>query len=209
MCRTFGRSVNTIEEAIEAIAAGKAVIVMDDEDRENEGDIIFAAQYATSELMGWTIRYSSGVICIPMIRERAEKLALPPMVAHNEDPKGTAYTVSCDAAHGITTGISANDRALGARVLSDKKTTPADLTRPGHLFPLIAHDSLLQGREGHTEAAITLCSLAHLEPVGVLVELVAEDGNMLRGQDVIDFAHKNNCPVITIEELKKYPHEKK
>ena len=130
--------LDPIEDAISAMAAGRPVLVVDNEDRENEGDIIFAAEHATPALMGWTVRYSSGVICVPLDAERADALALPPMVAINEDAKGTAYTVSCDAAVGISTGISATDRALTARILADPQSQPKSLTRPGHVFPLRA-----------------------------------------------------------------------
>lgn len=130
--------LDPIEDAISAMAAGRPVLVVDNEDRENEGDIIFAAEHATPALMGWTVRYSSGVICVPLDADRADALALPPMVAINEDAKGTAYTVSCDAAVGISTGISATDRALTARILADPQSQPNSLTRPGHVFPLRA-----------------------------------------------------------------------
>lgn len=130
--------LDPVEAAVAAMAAGKAVIVVDNEDRENEGDIIFAAQHATPALMGWTIRYSSGVICVPLESERADALILPPMVEINEDAKGTAYTVSCDASIGVSTGISATDRALTARILADPGSSPASITRPGHIFPLRA-----------------------------------------------------------------------
>ena len=155
-------------------------LVVDNEDRENEGDIIFAAQHATPALMGWTIRYSSGVICVPLDGERADALALPPMMAVNEDAKGTAYTVSCDAAIGVSTGISATDRALTARVLADPQAVPASVTRPGHIFPLRAVDGGVRERPGHTEAAVDLCRLAGLEPVGVIAEVVYDDGEMMR-----------------------------
>jgi len=157
------RGLDSIEVAVQAMAAGRPVLVVDNEDRENEGDIIFAAQHATPALMGWTIRYSSGVICVPLSGDRADALALPPMVAVNEDAKGTAYTVSCDAALGVSTGISATDRALTARVLADPHAVPASLTRPGHIFPLRAVDGGVRERPGHTEAAVDLATLADLE----------------------------------------------
>lgn len=132
------QGLDPVEKAVKAMAAGRPVIVVDNEDRENEGDIIFAAEHATPALMGWTIRYSSGVICVPLEESRADALALPPMVLVNEDAKGTAYTVSCDAALGVSTGISATDRALTARILADSSSTPSSITRPGHIFPLRA-----------------------------------------------------------------------
>ena len=196
--------LDPVEAAIEAMAAGRAVIVVDNEDRENEGDIIFAAQHATPTLMGWTIRYSSGVICVPLDGERADALVLPPMVEINEDAKGTAYTVSCDAAIGVSTGISATDRALTARILADPSSTPASITRPGHIFPLRAVNGGVRERPGHTEAAVDLCRLAGLAPVGVIAELVHDDGEMMRLDSLRDFAAEHGCPLISIEDLVSY-----
>ncbi|MDR6987592.1 3,4-dihydroxy 2-butanone 4-phosphate synthase/3,4-dihydroxy 2-butanone 4-phosphate synthase/GTP cyclohydrolase II [Paenarthrobacter nitroguajacolicus] len=196
--------LDPVEDAIAAMAAGRAVIVVDNEDRENEGDIIFAAQHATPALMGWTIRYSSGVICVPLDGDRADALVLPPMVEINEDAKGTAYTVSCDAAIGVSTGISATDRALTARILADPSSTPASITRPGHIFPLRAVNGGVRERPGHTEAAVDLCRLAGLAPVGVIAELVHDDGEMMRLDSLRDFAADHGCPLISIEDLVSY-----
>ncbi|NWL12230.1 3,4-dihydroxy-2-butanone-4-phosphate synthase [Paenarthrobacter nitroguajacolicus] len=196
--------LDPVESAIAAMAAGQAVIVVDNEDRENEGDIIFAAEHATPALMGWTIRYSSGVICVPLDGERADALILPPMVEINEDAKGTAYTVSCDAAIGVSTGISATDRALTARILADPSSTPASITRPGHIFPLRAVNGGVRERPGHTEAAVDLCRLAGLAPVGVIAELVHDDGEMMRLDSLRDFAAEHGCPLISIEDLVSY-----
>jgi 3,4-dihydroxy-2-butanone 4-phosphate synthase len=196
--------LSTIEEAVQAIAAGKPVLAVDNEDRENEGDIIFAAQFATPSLMGWTIRYSSGVICVPLSGERADALALPPMVDVNQDAKGTAYTVSCDAATGVSTGISATDRALTANVLADPQSRPSSLTRPGHIFPLRAVDGGVRERPGHTEAAVDLCRLAGLEPVGVIAEVVYDDGEMMRLDGLRAFAAEHGCPLISIQDLVAY-----
>ncbi len=201
---TSRTGLDPVEAAIEAMAAGRAVIVVDNEDRENEGDIIFAAQHATPTLMGWTIRYSSGVICVPLDGERADALVLPPMVEINEDAKGTAYTVSCDAAIGVSTGISATDRALTARILADPSSTPASITRPGHIFPLRAVNGGVRERPGHTEAAVDLCRLAGLAPVGVIAELVHDDGEMMRLDSLRDFAAEHGCPLISIEDLVSY-----
>ena len=198
------RGLDSIEAAVQAMAAGRPVLVVDNEDRENEGDIIFAAQHATPALMGWTIRHSSGVICVPLSGDRADALALPPMVAVNEDAKGTAYTVSCDAALGVSTGISATDRALTARVLADPHAVPASLTRPGHIFPLRAVDGGVRERPGHTEAAVDLCRLAGLEPVGVIAEVVYDDGEMMRLDGLLTFAAEHGCPLISIEDLAAY-----
>jgi 3,4-dihydroxy 2-butanone 4-phosphate synthase/3,4-dihydroxy 2-butanone 4-phosphate synthase/GTP cyclohydrolase II len=186
------------------MAAGRPVLVVDNEDRENEGDIIFAAQHATPALMGWTIRYSSGVICVPLDGPRADALALPPMVQVNEDAKGTAYTVSCDAATGVSTGISATDRALTARVIADPGSGPETLTRPGHIFPLRAVKGGVRERPGHTEAAVELCRLAGLEPVGVIAEVVYDDGEMMRLDGLRVFAAEHGCPLISIEDLVAY-----
>ncbi|MCC3293644.1 3,4-dihydroxy-2-butanone-4-phosphate synthase [Arthrobacter sp. zg-Y411] len=196
--------LNPVTEAVEAIAAGRAVVVVDDADRENEGDIIFAAQHATPELMGWTVRYSSGVVCVPLPGSYADRLDLPPMTVVNQDAKGTAYTVSCDAAEGTTTGISASDRARTARVLSDPAATPAQLHRPGHIFPLRAADGGVRERRGHTEAAVELAELAGCTPVGVIAELVHDDGDMMRLPALRDFADAHGIPLISIEDLVQY-----
>ncbi|MDQ6754923.1 MAG: 3,4-dihydroxy-2-butanone-4-phosphate synthase [Actinomycetota bacterium] len=196
--------LDPVQVAVDAIAAGRPVLVVDDEDRENEGDIIFAAQHSTPALMGWTIRHSSGVICIPLGRDRAELLALPPMAIVNQDAKGTAYTVSCDAAAGVSTGISATDRSLTARVLADPASGPAQLTRPGHIFPLRAVDGGVRERAGHTEAAVELCRLAGCEPVGVIAEVVHDDGEMMRLEALRQFADEHGCPLISIEDLVSY-----
>ncbi|MFE4198125.1 3,4-dihydroxy-2-butanone-4-phosphate synthase [Paenarthrobacter sp. NPDC056912] len=202
---TTGRTgLDPVEDAIKAMAAGQAVIVVDNEDRENEGDIIFAAEHATPALMGWTIRYSSGVICVPLDGDRADALVLPPMVEINQDSKGTAYTVSCDAATGVSTGISATDRALTARVLADPGSTPSSITRPGHIFPLRAVKGGVRERPGHTEAAVDLCRLAGLAPVGVIAELVHDDGEMMRLDSLRGFAAEHGCPLISIEDLVSY-----
>lgn len=196
--------LDPIEAAISAMAAGRPVLVVDNEDRENEGDIIFAAEHATPALMGWTVRYSSGVICVPLDADRADALALPPMVAINEDAKGTAYTVSCDAAVGVSTGISATDRALTARILADPQSLPNSLTRPGHVFPLRAVKGGVRERPGHTEAAVDLCRLAGLEPVGVIAELVYDNGEMMRLDGLRGFALEHGCPLISIADLVAY-----
>ena len=193
--------LDPIQDAITAIAAGRAVVVVDDEDRENEGDIIFAARFATAELTGWTIRYTSGVLCVPVTGESADRLRLPAMVPDNQDPKQTAYTVSCDAAVGVGTGISAADRALTARVLASASSTPSDLTRPGHMFPLRAVAGGVLERRGHTEAAVDLCRLAGLEPAAVIAEVTHDDGTMMRLPALREFATRSDAPLISIEDL--------
>lgn len=196
--------LDSIDAAVEAIALGRPVVVVDDEDRENEGDIIFAAEHATPELMGWTVRYTSGVICVPLPGSYADRLNLPPMTAVNEDTKGTAYTVSCDAAVGVSTGISAADRATTSRVLANPGASAADLHRPGHVFPLRAHDDGVRGRRGHTEAAVELARLANCTPVGVIAELVHDEGSMMRLPALRAFADTHDLPLISIDDLVAY-----
>ena len=196
--------LDPVEEAIADIAAGKAVVVVDDEDRENEGDIIFAASKATPELMAFTIRHSSGVICVPMPADMLDRLEIPLMTPHNRDKLRTAYTISVDARDGVTTGISAADRAHTARVLADSATEPWEITRPGHVFPLRYREGGVLVRRGHTEAAVDLARLAGLTPAGVLVEVVNDDGTMKRGQELRDFADEHGLKLISIEQLVHY-----
>ena len=174
--------LDSIERAIADIADGKAVVVVDDENRENEGDIIFAASKATPELMAFTIRHSSGVICVPMPAAMLDRLEIPLMTPHNKDKLRTAYTISVDARDGVSTGISAADRAHTARVLADSATEPWEVTRPGHVFPLRYREGGVLVRRGHTEAAVDLARMAGLTPAGVLVEVVNDDGTMKRGR---------------------------
>ncbi len=193
--------LDTVEEAVADIAAGKPVVVVDDEDRENEGDIIFAASRATPELMAWTVRHSSGVICVPMPGIMLDRLEIPLMTPHNRDRMRTAYTISVDARDGVTTGISAADRAHTVRVLADSATESWELTRPGHVFPLRYREGGVLARRGHTEAAVDLARMAGLTPVGVLVEVVNDDGTMKRGQQLRDFADEHGLTLISIEQL--------
>jgi 3,4-dihydroxy 2-butanone 4-phosphate synthase/GTP cyclohydrolase II len=193
--------LSTIEEAFEALRAGLPVLVTDDEDRENEGDVILAAETATTEWMAWTIRHSSGYICAPMSEARANRLGLPPMVTDNQDPRGTAYTVTVDAAEGVTTGISAADRAHTIRLLAQEGSVPSDFHRPGHVVPLRARQGGVLVRGGHTEAAVDLCRLAGLSPVGAIGELVHDDGSMMRLPAVLELGKEHNLPVITIAAL--------
>jgi 3,4-dihydroxy 2-butanone 4-phosphate synthase/GTP cyclohydrolase II len=196
--------LDPVERAIADIALGRAVIVVDDEDRENEGDIVFAASAATPELMAFTIRYSSGVICAPMTGEELDRLKLPPMTQVNEDRKGTAYTVSVDAREGVDTGISAADRARTVRLLSSPGTEPGDLTRPGHVFPLRAVEGGVLVRPGHTEAAVDLARLAGLAPAGAIAEVVNDDGTMARLPELVAFAREHGLAIISIEDLIAY-----
>ncbi len=193
--------LSTIEEALEALKAGLPVLVTDDEDRENEGDVILAAATATTKWMAWTIRHTSGYICTPMPESWADRLGLPLMVADNRDPLRTAYTVTVDAAQGVTTGISAADRALTIRILAQEGSTASDFIRPGHVVPLRAKEGGVLVRGGHTEAAVDLCRLAGLTPVGAIGELVHDDGSMMRLPAVLDLGAQHNLPVITIAAL--------
>jgi 3,4-dihydroxy 2-butanone 4-phosphate synthase/GTP cyclohydrolase II len=179
-------------------------VVVDDETRENEGDLIFAASKATPELMAFTIRYSSGVICVPMPADMLDRLEIPLMTPHNKDKLRTAYTISVDARDGVSTGISAADRAHTARVLADSATEPWEITRPGHVFPLRYHDGGVLMRRGHTEAAVDLATLAGLTPAGVLVEIVNDDGTMKRGPELREFADEHGLAMISIEDLVRY-----
>jgi 3,4-dihydroxy 2-butanone 4-phosphate synthase/GTP cyclohydrolase II len=196
--------LDSVEEAVADIAAGKAIVVVDDEDRENEGDIIFAAAKATPELMAFTIRHSSGVICVPMPADMLDRLEIPLMTPHNKDRLRTAYTISVDARDGVTTGISAADRAHTARVLADSATEPWEVTRPGHVFPLRYREGGVLVRRGHTEAAVDLARMAGLTPAGVLVEVVNDDGTMKRGQELRDFADEHGLKLISIEQMVHY-----
>ncbi|KAJ2000371.1 hypothetical protein GGI04_002102 [Coemansia thaxteri] len=196
---------DTIESAVEAIKRGEAVVVMDNEDRENEGDLIFAAEKATTELLAFTIRHSSGYICVGMAGARLDELELPLMVKDNADPLRTQYTVSVDAAAGVTTGISAADRALTIRTLGDSgNRSPASLRRPGHVLPLRAKANGVLERGGHTEAAVDLARLAGLSAAGALCELVNDDGTMKRRSDCAAFAREHGLRMITISDLIAY-----
>jgi len=195
---------DTIDFAVSEIAAGRAVVVVDDEDRENEGDLIFAAELATPELVGFTVRYSSGVICVPLTGRDCERLELPPMYYVNQDRKGTAYTVSVDAKDNVTTGISAVERARTIRLLADPDTTSEDLTRPGHVFPLRAREGGVLTRPGHTEAGVDLARLAGLRPVAVVCEVVNDDGSMARLPELRVFARQHDLAMISIADLIAY-----
>jgi 3,4-dihydroxy 2-butanone 4-phosphate synthase/GTP cyclohydrolase II len=193
-----------IEEAVAEIAAGKMVIVVDDEDRENEGDLIFAAEKVTPELIGFMVRHCSGIICVPMEGERLEELNLPLMAVENTEAMRTAFTISVDARAGTTTGISAADRARTIQTLLDASARPTDLARPGHIFPLRYAPGGVLRRAGHTEASVDLARMAGLSPAGVLCELVNEDGTMQRLPQLEEFAEKHDLLLISIADLIKY-----
>jgi 3,4-dihydroxy 2-butanone 4-phosphate synthase/GTP cyclohydrolase II len=197
--------LNTIEEALEDIAQGKVVIVVDDEDRENEGDFVAAAELVSPEMINFMATEGRGLICTPILRKRAEELDLPPMVSNNTDPNNTAFTVSIDRiGAGCTTGISAYDRYMTVKALVDPTMKPEQLARPGHIFPLIAKDGGVLRRVGHTEAAVDLARLAGLAPAGVIVEIMNEDGTMARLPQLIEIAAKHDLKIITIEDLVAY-----
>lgn len=197
-------ALDSVAEAVAAIARGECVVVVDDEDRENEGDLIFAASKATPALVAFMIRYTSGVICVPLLGPDLDRLDLPPMTAVNQDRKGTAYAVSVDARDGIDTGISAADRAHTIRVLADSATEPFDLTRPGHVFPLRAVAGGVLRRAGHTEAAVDLARLAGTTRAGAIAELVNDDGTMMRAPQCREFADEHGLRMISIADLIAY-----
>ena len=195
---------STIEEVLEALQQGKPVLVTDAEDRENEGDAIIAAEFATPEWLAWMIRYTSGYICAPMTEARANELDLPLMYVNTQDPHHTAYTVSVDAMERESTGISAYDRALTGRVLADPKSSPGSLMRPGHVIPLRAKDGGVLERPGHTEAAVDLMKLAGLEPVAMMAEMVNDDGTMMRGEELFETALRFDLPMTSISQIKEH-----
>lgn len=191
-------------EAIRAFERGEIVVVMDDDGRENEGDLIIAAAHCTPEKMAFIIRNTCGIVCAPMTRENARKLNLAPMVAENDAPHSTAFTVTVDYKHGTTTGISADDRTLTVRNLANPNAGAPDFVRPGHIFPLLAREGGVLMRSGHTEAAVDLCKLAGLPPVGVICELVNDDGTVMRGPQVASFAENNGLKQVSVADLIAY-----
>jgi 3,4-dihydroxy 2-butanone 4-phosphate synthase / GTP cyclohydrolase II len=199
-----GVRLDTVHQAIAEIAAGRPVVVVDDVGRENEGDIVFAASKATPELLAFTIRYARGLICVPMLGEDLDRLQLPPMTADNQEHMGTAFAISVDARDGITTGISAADRARTIRTLADSATEPYEIVRPGHVFPLRYADGGVLRRPGHTEAAVDLARLAGLTPAGVVAEIFNDDGTMARLPQLRSFADAHALPLISIEQLIEY-----
>ncbi|NCO32906.1 MAG: bifunctional 3,4-dihydroxy-2-butanone 4-phosphate synthase/GTP cyclohydrolase II [Armatimonadetes bacterium CG2_30_59_28] len=197
-----------IQQAIKDIQAGKFIIVVDDEDRENEGDLVLAAEKVTPEAINFMVKHARGLVCVPLPGGRLEELGLRPMATDNTDPYRSDFFVSVDARARVTTGISAYDRATTIRTLIDPKSTAADLTHPGHIFPLRAKEGGVLVRAGHTEAAVDLASLAELYPGGVICEIMKDDGNMAHLQDLIEFAKKHGIRLVTIEELIRYRHQK-
>jgi len=193
--------IHSVGQAIEAFARGEIVVVTDDYDRENEGDLFIAASLCTPEKMAFVIRHTSGIVCTPLPPEEARRLHLEPMVAANDAPLGTAFTVTVDVKHGLTTGISAEERTNTVRALANPNMGASDFARPGHVFPLIARSGGVLMRSGHTEACVDLCRLAGLPLVGVLAELVNDDGTVMRGPDVAAFAKSHDLQQISIADL--------
>ncbi len=197
-------SHSRVEAAIKAFAKGEIVVVTDDDDRENEGDLFVAASLCTPEKMAFIIRHTSGIVCAPLGIELARRLHLDPMVAENDAPLGTAFTVTVDVRHGLTTGISAEERTNTVRALANGNSGASDFVRPGHVFPLVAREGGVLMRSGHTEACVDLCRLAGLPAVGVLSELMKDDGTVMRGPDVAAFAGAHNLIQVSIAELIGY-----
>ena len=195
---------DSVTEVIEAFARGEIVVVIDDDDRENEGDLFVAAMHCTPDKMAMIVRHTSGIVCAPVTPDDARRLRLDPMVASNDAPLGTAFTVSVDVKHGLTTGISAEERTNTVRALANHNMGSADFARPGHVFPLIAKDGGVLMRSGHTEACVDLCKLAGLAPVGVLAELVNDDGTVMRGPEVAGFADRHGLKRLSIADLIAY-----
>jgi len=196
--------LDKVEDAIAAIAAGELVVVVDDTDRENEGDLIMAASKATPDKIAFMIRHTSGILCVPMPAARADQLNLPPMVANNLDPMRTAFTVSVDYRVGMTTGISADERTNTIRALANDNAVASDFLRPGHIFPLIARAGGVLTRSGHTEAGVDLARLAGLDPLGVLAEVVNDDGTVKRLPELVPFAREHGLRIVSIEDLIAY-----
>lgn len=200
----FGNSSERVENALNSLRCGQGIIVTDDEHRENEGDIIFAAETLTEPQMAMLIRECSGIVCLCLKDEKIRELNLPMMVEHNSSRFKTAYTISIEAAEGVTTGVSAADRVQTVKTAVADNARPEDLNHPGHMFPLRARPGGVLERQGHTEAVVDIMALAGLKPCGVLCELTNHDGTMARMPEIVNFALKHNLPVVTIEDLVNY-----
>ncbi|GAA4660456.1 3,4-dihydroxy-2-butanone-4-phosphate synthase [Bartonella pachyuromydis] len=197
-----------IVSALQAFERGEIVVVTDDDDRENEGDLTLSAAHCTEEKMAFIIRHTTGIVCAPMLKEEAQRFNLVPMVSDNNSAHRTQFTVTVDFKHGTTTGISAYDRTLAVRNLANSNASASDFIRPGHIFPLIAHEGGVLMRSGHTEAAVDLCKLVGLPPVGVIGELVNDDGSVKHGDEVTRFAQENQLHIITVADLIAYRQRK-
>ena len=202
-----GSPMERVEIALDAIKSGNGVIVTDNEDRENEGDMIFSSEHLTEEQMALLIREGSGIVCLCLTEDKADELELPLMVENNTSTYGTGFTITIEAAEGVTTGVSAADRVTTVKAASHPDAKPSDLNHPGHVFPLRAKDGGVLVRDGHTEATVDLMRLAGLEPTGVLCEITLPNGTMARMPDVIEFSKEHDMPVVTIEDIIKYRKE--
>lgn len=200
----FGDPITRVETALQALREGRGVLLLDDEDRENEGDIICAAETLTTEQMALMIREGSGIVCLCLTDEQADKLQLPPMVSVNDSKNQTAFTVSIEARHGVTTGVSAKDRVTTVKTAANPTAEPEDLARPGHVFPLRARKGGVLARRGHTEGTVDLMQMAGLLPSGVLCEVTNPDGTMAKTPEIVAFGKLHNMPVLTIEDMVMY-----
>lgn len=200
----FGTPKERVINAINALKSGNGVIVLDDEDRENEGDIIWPAETITTQQMALTIRHGSGIVCLCLPKKTCDQLQLPMMVDNNTSKNNTAFTITIEAAHGVTTGVSAADRVTTIKAAVSDTAKPSDLNHPGHVFPLVAKEGGVLTRRGHTEASVDLVTLAGLKPAAVICELTNDDGSMSRAPEVVKFAKAHNIPVLTIEDLVQY-----
>jgi 3,4-dihydroxy 2-butanone 4-phosphate synthase len=203
----FGDSIERVEKALKALQAGEGVLVVDDEDRENEGDLIYSAEHLTTEQMALMIRECSGIVCLCLTDEKTQSLGLSPMVVNNNSANQTAFTISIEAKHGVTTGVSAADRVTTVKAAASADARPEDLCHPGHVFPLRAQPDGVLARRGHTEGTVDLMKLAGLQPAGILCELTNPDGTMSRLPEIVEFANRHQMVVLTIEDIVRYREE--
>ncbi|HHP0509669.1 3,4-dihydroxy-2-butanone-4-phosphate synthase [Vibrio harveyi] len=203
----FGDPITRVENALIALKEGRGVLLLDDEDRENEGDIIYSVEHLTNDQMALMIRECSGIVCLCLTDAQADKLELPPMVVNNNSANQTAFTVSIEAKHGVTTGVSAADRVTTIKTAANPNAKPNDLARPGHVFPLRARPGGVMTRRGHTEGTIDLMQMAGLQPAGVLCEVTNPDGTMAKTPEIVAFGRLHNMPVLTIEDMVAYRNQ--
>ncbi|WP_025505055.1 3,4-dihydroxy-2-butanone-4-phosphate synthase [Vibrio parahaemolyticus] len=203
----FGDPITRVENALIALKEGRGVLLLDDEDRENEGDIIYSVEHLTNEQMALMIRECSGIVCLCLTDAQADKLELPPMVVNNNSANQTAFTVSIEAKVGVTTGVSAADRVTTVKTAANPHAKPEDLARPGHVFPLRARPGGVMTRRGHTEGTIDLMQMAGLQPAGVLCEVTNPDGTMAKAPEIVAFGRLHNMPVLTIEDMVMYRNQ--
>lgn len=203
----FGDPITRVENALIALKEGRGVLLLDDEDRENEGDIIYSVEHLTNEQMALMIRECSGIVCLCLTDAQADKLELPPMVVNNNSANQTAFTISIEAKQGVTTGVSAADRVTTIKTAANPNAKPNDLARPGHVFPLRARPGGVMTRRGHTEGTIDLMQMAGLQPAGVLCEVTNPDGTMAKAPEIVAFGRLHNMPVLTIEDMVAYRNQ--